>query len=118
MAPPDFGDSETETWRDALREQTVSVIRPAYERFRDVIRDEVLPAARPPERSGLKWLDDGEAAYRRAIRRHTSLDLAAGDIHAIGLEEIEQVAGEYREFGRKVLGTTDLDEIYISAFKG
>lgn len=111
-APSGYEAAEEEAWRERLREQAVAVIRPAYERFRDAIRDEVLPAARPPERSGLKWLDDGEEAYARAIRRHTSLDLAADEIHAVGLAEIDHLGEEYRELAKGVLGIDDLTEIY------
>lgn len=72
----------------------------------------MLAASRPQEHSGLKWLPDGEEVYSRAIRRHTSLDLEAGDIHQIGLGEIEQLGDEYRDLGETVLGTSDLQEIY------
>ena len=112
IGPGAFSESETETWRDALRQQVVDVIRPAYARFRDAIRDEVLPASREPEHSGLKWLADGEEVYARAIRRHTSLDLDADEVHAIGLAEVESLEDEYRELGRSVLGTDDIEEIY------
>jgi uncharacterized protein (DUF885 family) len=111
-APSGYEAAEEEAWRERLREQVVAVIRPAYERLRDAIRDEVLPAARPPERSGLKWLDDGEEIYSRAIRRHTSLDLAADEIHAVGLAEIDHLAEEYRELSKSVLGIDDLAEVY------
>jgi uncharacterized protein (DUF885 family) len=52
MPPPDFGESEVVAWRSALRDQVEQVIRPAYARFRDAIRDEVLSASRPQDRSG------------------------------------------------------------------
>ena len=72
----------------------------------------VLPRSRSEEKSGVRWLPDGEEVYARAIRRHTSLDMAPLDIHNIGLEEIARLEGEYRELGRQVLGTSHLDEIY------
>ena len=54
--PPEFDEEQAEKWRRALLDQVVSSIRPGFEHYRDVIRDEVLPAARPQERSGVKWL--------------------------------------------------------------
>ena len=110
--PPEFDEEQAEKWRRALLDQVVSSIRPGFEHYRDVIRDEVVPAARPQERSGVKWLPDGEEIYERAVRRHTSLDLDAAEVHRIGLEEIERVEDEYRELGASVLGTGDLQEIY------
>jgi uncharacterized protein (DUF885 family) len=113
VAPPSsFSEQEAEAWQTELREQVTGIIRPAYARFRDAIRDEVLPAARPQERSGVKWLPGGDELYARAIRRHTSLDLPAEEIHAIGLSEIEHLEDEYRTLGQSVLGTDDLSTIY------
>lgn len=111
-APPEFSDEEAAAWRTRLREQVVEVIRPAYARYRDFIRDAVLPEARPQDRSGIMWLEDGEQAYARAIRRHTSLDLSAREAHNIGLAEIESLEQEYRNLGETTLGTRDLNEIY------
>ena len=113
LSPPqEFGDDDTATWRDRLRDQVTGVIRPAYERYRNALRNEVLPAARPEDRSGVKWLTDGEEIYPRAIRRHTSLDLPPHEIHQIGLDEIDHLGNEYRELGDLTLKTTDLGEIY------
>jgi uncharacterized protein (DUF885 family) len=38
--------------------------------------------------------------------------MQAGEIHEIGLQQIERLADEYRELGPEVLGTDDLDEIF------
>jgi uncharacterized protein (DUF885 family) len=58
------------------------------------------------------WLADGKDAYERMVRYHTTLDLSAERIHEIGLEQIEKLAGEYRELGPGVLGTSDLQAIF------
>ena len=111
-APAAFTATETETWRDRLAEQVVAVIRPAYERYRHELATSVLPKTRPEEKTGVRWLPDGEEIYARAIRRHTSLDMAPLDIHNIGLEEIIRLEDEYRQMGADVLGTSDLADIY------
>ena len=110
--PPGFSDEQTNAWRDRLAEQIAEVIRPAYQRYRDELANEVLPKSRPEEKTGVRWLPDGEEVYARAIRRHTSLDMTPLDIHNIGLEEIARLDDEYRTLGREVLGTLHLDEIY------
>jgi len=61
---------------------------------------------------GLCWLPDGEEMYQRAIYRYTSLHAGADEIHDIGLEEIADLADQYRALGGSVLGTTDLTAIY------
>ena len=110
--PPQFSDAATAAWRGRLAEQVRDVIRPAYQRYRDELSNEVLPRSRSEEKTGVRWLPDGEEVYARAIRRHTSLDMAPLDIHNIGLEEIARLEDEYRNLGRQVLGTGHLDEIY------
>ena len=110
--PPGFTDEQTATWRERLGAQVTSVIRPAYQRYRDELADEVLPRSRSEEKTGVRWLPDGEEVYARAIKRHTSLEMAPLDIHNIGLEEIARLEDEYRQLGREVLGTNHLDEIY------
>ncbi len=110
--PPQFDETQTAAWREKLTQQVREVIRPAYARYRDELEGEVLAKSRPEEKTGVRWLPDGEEVYARAIRRHTSLDLAPLEIHNIGLEEIGRLEEEYRELGSQVLGTSDLDEIY------
>jgi uncharacterized protein (DUF885 family) len=111
-APSDFDEAQTVAWRTQLEHQVTDVIRPGYARLRAALVDEVLPKTRPPERSGVVWLPDGDEIYAAAIRRHTSLDLPALTIHRFGTDEVAGLASEYRELGSPVLGTDDLAEIY------
>jgi len=110
--PSEFDAAQTAAWRGQLEQQVTGVIRPAYERYRTSLIDEVLPKSRPPERSGVVWLPDGDEVYAAAIRRHTSLDLPALTIHRFGTDEIAALADQYRELGAPILGTTELSEIY------
>ncbi len=113
VAPPaSFTEEQTEVWRDRLKQQVIDSVRPGYQLYRDALVEEVLPTARPQEKTGLRWLPDGEEVYDKAIRRHTTMALPAFDVHQTGLEIIDQLADEYRFLGAQVLGTTDLDEIY------
>jgi uncharacterized protein (DUF885 family) len=112
QVPPDFTDEQTAAWQTALGEVVRDSVRPAVERQRDALRDEVRPAARPEGKEGLRWLPDGDLVYDRSIHRYTTLAMQAGEIHQIGLQQIARLAGEYRELGAEVLGTTDLQEIF------
>ncbi|MDJ0961181.1 MAG: DUF885 domain-containing protein [Acidimicrobiia bacterium] len=111
-APEVFDATTEDAWRERLRETVRDVVRPAYAAYRNALRNEVLPKAREPEESGVRWLADGEEVYADAIRRHTSLDLTPLDIHQIGLDEIALLEAEYRELGARVLGTSDVNGIY------
>jgi len=110
--PADMDEAQVAEWRQDLQEQVAQVVRPALALYRSMIAAEVLPAARPPEHSGVCWLPGGDEIYRRAIHQFVSLDLDPREIHQIGLDGIAALADEYRELGGRVLGTTDLPKIY------
>ncbi len=111
-APPAWDDGQVAAWRERLAEQVTTVVRPAFDRYRASIADEVLPKARPPDRSGVVWLPDGDEIYGRAIRRHTSLNHSPLEIHQAGLADIAALKVEYAELGRSVFGTDDVASIY------
>jgi uncharacterized protein (DUF885 family) len=112
FAGPEGWDGES-AWRDELADVARSVIRPALQRYRDVLADELLPVARPDDCCGRIWLDEGESLYRSDIRHDTTLDdLTAEEIHQLGLDEIERLRGEYTEVGERLFGTSDLEAIF------
>jgi uncharacterized protein (DUF885 family) len=96
--------------RERLLEVIGQEIRPAFERYRAVIVDEIAPSARPDDRPGLSHIPGGAEAYRLLTRAHTSLDVVPEDVHAIGLEEIRRIDAEFVELGARLLGTGGLAE--------
>jgi uncharacterized protein (DUF885 family) len=108
--PPDGLD--VDGWKASLRAVIESEVRPGMEVYRDVLRDEVLAAARPDDKCGLSWLPDGEEAYAATLRYFTTTDKSAQEIHDIGLAQIAKLADEYRSLGPEVVGSDDLDEIF------
>lgn len=104
--PPD--DQGTAGWRAELAEVARDVIRPAYRRLGDAMRDELLPLGRDDDRCGLSWLADGAELYATLVAQHTTLDLEPDAIHAVGLEEVgERLPAEYAEVGGRLFGVTD-----------
>jgi uncharacterized protein (DUF885 family) len=106
---PDGVDADL--WRARMVEAIETAIRPGMAAYRDVLR-ELLPKARPDDRAGLCWLDDGADAYRRTLRFYTTTTKTAEEIHEIGLQQVAQLAVEYRELGPEVVGTDDLQQIF------
>jgi len=113
LAGPPGWDGEA-GWRADLAAAARDVIRPAFDRYRHYFRTELLPAARPDDRAGLCWLEGaGPALYGHFVRRHTTVDdLGADEIHRIGLDELDRLAGEYAEIGGRLFGTTDQAGIF------
>ena len=103
---------DVDAWKARLRRVIETDVRPGMARYRDVLRDEVLPGGRPDDRCGLGWLPDGPAAYAATLRRYTTTDKSAEEIHAVGQEQIEKLADEYRTLGPEVVGTDDLEQIF------
>jgi uncharacterized protein (DUF885 family) len=110
--PGDYSDEDISDWRERAATIITEEIRPAFARYRDVVRDEVGPIARSNERAGLWALGDGDELYARLLERYTTLDMTAQEIHDIGLEQIARLADEYREIAGPILGTTDLTKIF------
>jgi uncharacterized protein (DUF885 family) len=98
--------------RPTLVEVISSSVRPGMTAYRDVLRDEVLPHARPDDKCGLSWLPDGADTYDRTLRYFTTTTLSAKEIHDIGLSQIASLADEYRALGPSVVGTDDLAGIF------
>lgn len=112
LAPRAWTEIQVAAWRDRLASVVTTVVRPAFERYRAAISNEVLPKGRPEERSGVVWLSDGDEVYARAIRRHTSLDRTPLEIHRAGLDDISALEAEYAALGGAVLNVDDVSTIY------
>ena len=110
--PESFTDEDIAAWRDRAAVIVTEAVNPAFERYRDVIRDEVSPVARPDERAGLFGIDNGDLTYSRLIDQYTTLSMHPDEIHHIGLEQIDKLAQEYIEIAGPIVGTTVLEEIF------
>ena len=108
--PPDGLD--VDAWKARLREAVEREVRPGMTAYRDALRDDVAPVARPDEKCGLSWIDGGDEAYAAMLRHFTTTTKSAKEIHDIGLAQIEKLGDEYRALGPEVVGTDDLAEIF------
>jgi uncharacterized protein (DUF885 family) len=94
--------------RPAHRDVVESEIRPAVERLRAVLHDELLPRARGGDAEGIGALPDGDACYRAQVLVHVGLDRSPDELHQLGLAEIARIDRELAALGARVLGTADL----------
>jgi uncharacterized protein (DUF885 family) len=79
---------------DAVRESLI----PAYRDFARFVREEYAPSGR--EHDGIWALPDGLDRYANRIRRTTTTDLTAAEIHQIGLGEVARIREEMHEIAR------------------
>lgn len=93
--PPGFPAQDGER----LREEAAAVYRdevaPAFQRFHDYTAETYVPSCR--ESIACHDLPDGEDWYAYLVRRYTTTDLAAGEIHEIGLSEVKRIRVEMDE---------------------
>jgi uncharacterized protein (DUF885 family) len=80
-------------------------VLPAYVRFAKFLRVTEVPAGRKDP--GVWASADGDAYYAFCIRRETTTDKTAGEIHQIGLDEVKRDEAEMLSIVRK-LGYADL----------
>jgi uncharacterized protein (DUF885 family) len=97
-------DALTGSLRDALAEHAI----PGLERYANVLRDEVLPAARDDAHAGLAALPAGDACYRALIREYTTTERTPQEIHELGLAEMKRINAEMVTIGKRVFGTRKL----------
>ncbi len=83
--------------KDALDAITLQV-QPAYDRFGRYLKAQYIPAAR--SEAGISAIPDGAAYYAFLIRRNTTLNLSADEIHALGLAEVKRDEAEMLAIAR------------------
>ena len=82
---------------------TTAAIIPAFRRAQAMLQAQ-LPHT--TDHAGLCWLPGGEAAYANALRRNTTTDLTAAQIHELGLKEVARIEQEMDGYFRQ-LGYTE-----------
>jgi uncharacterized protein (DUF885 family) len=105
---PDWPAADQAALRQGVTDAVEHLIRPAFARYREVLRNEILPRSRGDDAVGLRNVPDGLACYQRLIKVHTSLSLSPEQVHQIGLEEVAQVRERMTALGGKLFGTRDL----------
>jgi uncharacterized protein (DUF885 family) len=103
--PASFSDAD----KKRLTEQITSIVKnevfPAYNQFAAFIVTDYIPHTRTT--LSVNTLGDGNRRYQATLRRFTTTDLTARQIHEIGLKEVERITAEMAALA-KVNGYKDL----------
>jgi uncharacterized protein (DUF885 family) len=95
----------------AYRDAIINRLVPAYARLAEFLEDEYLPAAR--NTVGWDALPGGAAWYDFLVAYHTTTDMTAEEIHALGLAEVDRIRGEMLEVARQQGFGDDLDAFFL-----
>jgi uncharacterized protein (DUF885 family) len=101
--------------QDRIKTETLAAVGkevlPAYQRFARFLEATYIPAGR--QQPGIWALSDGDKYYQFAVRRTTTTDLTADQIHQIGLNEVKKDEAEMLAIAQK-LGFKDLKSFQAS----
>jgi uncharacterized protein (DUF885 family) len=90
--PSDWTAADRERLAAAGRAAVAVDVLPALARLERFFKERYLPACRTSV--GIYDTPDGAAFYRNRIAYHTTTDLTAEQIHALGLAEVARIRGE------------------------
>ena len=103
--------AERQRFHDELVRAVSDGIRPAFTRYRALVRDGILPRARGDADVGIGHLPGGAACYTALAMVHTSLALEPGAVHATGLRELARIRAEMEALGPAAVGAATFPEI-------
>ena len=109
--PATIKPAEQERIKAEMLDAIGKEVLPAYKRFARFLEVSYVPAGR--EQPGLPALPDGAKYYAFLIRRTTTTDLTAEQIHQIGLDEVKRDEAEMAGIAQK-LGFQDLKSFRAS----
>jgi uncharacterized protein (DUF885 family) len=100
---PEITESQISEWREKAKKIIETNVRPTVLTYMNQLKSEHLPNGRSDEKSGIMWIDGGEEAYLRALRKYTGhKDTTVKEVHEVGLSEIDRLKKEFFEIGESV----------------
>ena len=109
--PAGIKPAERERIKAEMLDAIGKEVLPAYLRFARFLEVSYIPAGR--EQPGISALPDGAKYYQFLIRRRTTTDLTAEQIHQVGLDEVKRDEAEMLVIAQK-LGFADLKSFRAS----
>ncbi len=109
--PAGIPAAEQERIKTEMLDAIQKEVLPSYTRFARFLKVSYVPAGR--SEPGISALPDGAKYYQFLIRRSTTTDLTADQIHQIGLDEVKKDEAAMLEIARK-LGFKDLASLRAS----
>jgi len=106
----DIDDSQRDELLDSAKKAMLESVKPAYE---SLITSVEGIAEQADTKDGAWKFPDGEAFYNNALKRTTTTDLTADEIHQIGLDEVERIHEEMRGIMKEVGFDGTLQEFFV-----
>jgi uncharacterized protein (DUF885 family) len=108
--PASFSDADKKRLTDEINTTLQNEVFPAYKQFATFITTDYIPNTRTT--LSINSLPGGKRRYQAALRRFTTTDLSAPEIHAIGLKEVDRITAEMTALA-KANGYKDLESFRV-----
>ncbi|WP_100641657.1 DUF885 domain-containing protein [Alteromonas facilis] len=106
----EIADEEKSALINSATEALTNSVKPAYEALITAVK---ALEAKADNKDGAWKFPEGDTYYNVALKRTTTTDLTANEIHQIGLNEVERIHNEMREIMKKVGFEGNLQEFFV-----
>ncbi len=106
----EIDQSKRDELMSAAKQAMLESVKPAYQNLIAAVED---IAAQADTKDGAWKFPEGEAFYNNALKRTTTTDLTADEIHEIGLSEVARIHDEMRVIMEKVGYEGTLQEFFV-----
>ena len=110
LFPDSFSDEEKSRLTQAYSEMVASKIIPAYADMATFLKEDYLPLGR--ESSGMAATPLGDSYYPHQIKKYTTTNMSADEIHNLGLSEVARLRGEMEAVKKQVGFEGDLNSFF------
>ena len=98
--PNDFTDSERAKLTKKYSYFLTNKLIPSFKRLHTFLSTDYLNAGR--KTSGINDIPEGKKYYQHSIKKYTTTDMTADEIHELGLKEVSRILSEMNEIKNQV----------------
>ena len=98
--PDGFTSEEKQELTEAFESMILTKVVPAYQQLHDFMAGEYMQAGR--DSSGIDAVPNGAAYYQHQIKKYTTTDMTADEVHELGLSEVARIRGEMEKVKAEV----------------
>nr|WP_299384602.1 DUF885 domain-containing protein [Allomuricauda sp.] len=108
--PASFSDEDKAMLTEAYTNMVTQKIIPAYEKLHAFMANEYMDAGR--DSSGIQGEPNGDAYYAHQIKKYTTTNMTADEIHELGLSEVARIRSEMEKIKERVGFEGDLKAFF------
>jgi len=108
--PETFTEAEKTRLTTAYTDMVSNQIMPTYKKLADFFEQEYLPVGRTS--SGVGAYANGEDLYKISIKRYTTTEMTADEIHQLGLNEVARLRSEMEKVKQEIGFEGDLNAFF------